>query len=330
MTCVETCGSLGVYTAVAVEESDLVNCSPATFDANSERYEILREDIRYTDNLLGGNGMTGTIDSIGNHLRYGARVVAGSITMEVGPNELANWLPRILGNTASPPTYTTDEVFDLKPFDIMIRRDQATVIYRRCSVSSATFTSSASIGGEEQLMRMTLNVIGYEEHDSLWPATPPALPTGTRLYWLLGDGKLEMTPTGGSAKEYYFDAFSLRIDNNLIPKLRNFLSVTCVQSQGRKIRLRVRTPYTGSGSLDTHDDLYINAFAGGAVLSFLGTKNLSGQTGSAYETVITLPDVRQTRMTPSTSGRGEIPLSVDLEAYRTSTTEPISISNAVS
>ena len=329
MTCVETCGSLGVYTAVAVEDSDLVDCNPATFDANSERYEILREDIRYTDNLLGGNGLTGTIDSISNHLRYGARVVVGSITLEVGPNELANWLPRILGNAAAGNVYTTDEVFDLKPFDIMIRRDQATVIYRRCSVRSATFTSSASIGGEEQLMRMTLEIIGYEEHDSAWPNPEPPLPTGARLYWLLGDGKLEMTPTGGSLTEYYFDAFSMRIDNNLVPKLRNFLSVTCVQSQGRKIRLRLRTPYTGSGSLDTHDALYINAFAGQAVLSFLGTKNLAGQTGSTYQTVITMPDVRQTRITPSTSGRGEIPLSVDLEAYRGASTEPITITNVV-
>ena len=45
---------------------------------------------------------------------------------------------------------------------------------------------------------------------------------------------------------------------------------------------------------------------------------------------ITLPDLRQTRVTPATGGPGEIPLSLDLEAYRVggaSPTEPISIVN---
>ena len=326
MTCIDTCGSQGVYTSLLVEESDLANCNPATFDTSSERYEILSESIRFTDNLLGGNGLTGTIDKIGNHTRHGARVVVGEFSLEVGPYELDNWLPRILGKAASGSTFTTDETFDLLPFDIMLKRDQGTVTYRRCSVSAATLTSTASIGGAEQVTRLTLRVLGYEEHDTTYPATPPSLPTEERLYWLLGDGKLEMTPEGGSLTEYYFDAFSLRIDNNLTPKTRNFLSVTCVQTNGRQIRLRVRTPYTSS----SHTNLYINDFKGQGVLSFLGSKN--PEVPSAYSTVITLPELRQTRITPNTAGRGEIPLSLDLEAYRSAsasgTIEPITITNA--
>lgn len=327
MTCIDTCGSLGIYTSVAVEDSN-ADCTLATFDSSSERYEILSESISYSDKLLGGNGLTGTLDSIGNHLRHGARVVAGSMVMEVGPNELAAWLPRILGNDASGTTYATDETFDLKPFDIMIKRDQGTVTYRQCSVASATFTSSASIGGQEQLVRMTLQIIGHEEHDTTWPSPGPSLPSTDRLYWLLGDGKLEMTPASGEpgagvAVEYYFDAFSLRIDNNLVPKARNFLEVTCIQSNGRKIRLQVRTPYTSS----SHTNLYINDFKGSGVLSFLGSKN--PETPSSYSTVMTLADLRQTRITPSTAGRQEIPLALVLEAFRTSSAEPLSVVNAV-
>lgn len=322
MTCIDTCGSQGVYTSMLVEESDLVDCDPADFSATSERYEILSESIRFTDTLLGGNGLTGTIDKIGNHTRHGARIVVGQFSLEVGPYELTNWLPRILGNSASGTTFTTDETFDLRPFDIMLKRDQGTVTYRRCSVNSATLTSTASIGGAEQVMRLTLQVMGYEEHDDTYPGSPPSLPSESRLYWLLGDGKLEMTPTGGSLTEYYFDAFSLRIDNNLTPKTRNFLSVTCVQTNGRTIRLRVRTPYTSS----SHTNLYINDFKGQGVLSFLGSKN--PEVPSTYSTVITLPELRQTRITPNTAGRGEIPLSLDLEAYRTSSAEPITITNA--
>ena len=328
MTCdpqaVNVCGSMGVYTALLVEDSN-TDCTPVTFSSSSERYEILSENIRYTDTLLGGEGLTGTIDTIGNHLRHGTRVVAGSIVMEVGPYELDHWLPRILGNAAAGTSFTTDETFDLLPFDIIIKRDQGVAQYRQCSVSSATFTSTASIGGQGQVMRMTLQIIGHEEHDGGWPATPPALPTAERLYWLLGDGKLEMTQTGGSQVEYYFDSFSLRIDNNLQPKTRNFLKVVCIQSTGRQIRLRVRTPYTTA----SHTNLYINDFKGSGILSFLGgqANHNNMEVDALYTTVMTLADLRQTRITPNTSGPAEIPLSLDLEAYRTGSSEPIAITN---
>ena len=339
MTCdplaVDVCGSMGIYTAMAIEDSN-ADCTFATMDASSERYEIISENIRYTDKLLGGEGLTGTLDSMGNHTRHGTRIVAGSIVMEVGAYALDKWLPRILGNPAASTVFTTDEVFDLLPFDIMLRRDQGTVQYRACSVSSATFTSTASIGGQGQVMRMTLQIIGHEERTDTWPATPPPLPSGERLYWLLGDGKLVMTAAPdtepaaiiGSPLEYYFDSFSLRIDNNLRPKTRNFLKVVCIQSSGRKIRLRVRTPYTSA----SHTNLYINFFKGGGVLSFLGGQlpHNNMEVDVLYTTVITLPDLRQTRVTPSTSGPSEIPLSLDLEAYRVggaSPAEPIHIVN---
>ena len=86
MTCEpDTLGSVGVFTSMLVENSDTTDpCDVATFDANSERYEILQENIRYTDVLLGGNGLTGTIDRTGIHTRHGARVVTGQFTLEVG------------------------------------------------------------------------------------------------------------------------------------------------------------------------------------------------------------------------------------------------------
>ena len=333
----EVRGSMGVYTGVLVANSN-ADCTPVTFGSGAERYEILSENIRYTDILLGGEGLTGLIDTIGNHLRHGTRVVAGSITMEVGAYELDHWLPRILGNPGGGGTYSTDEEFDLLPFDIIIKRDQGVAQYRQCSVSSATFTSTASVSGQEQVMRLTMQIIGHEEHDTTsavpsagWPAEAnvPALPSEERLYWLLGDGKLDMTPEGGSSDEYYFDAFSLRIDNNLVPKTRNFLKVVAVQSRGRQIRLRVRSPYTAS----MHSNFYIDDFKGSGTLSFLGgqANHNNMEVDAQYQTIFSFADLRQTRITPSTNGRGEIPLSLDMEAYRvggTSPVEPLVITNA--
>jgi hypothetical protein len=315
-----------------VEDSDLVDCNPATFDANSERYEILAENVQYTDVTLGGNGLTGGIDPIFAHLRPGTRVVFGRILMEVGPTELDFWLPRILGNDPTPATdpqeYTTSEVFDLKPFDIMMQRDQGTVIYRHLAVQSAVLRARASIEGDEQIMQLGINVIGYEEHDGtgLWPDPEPALPTDVRLYWLLGDGTLTLdTDNPNAQEEYYFDAFNLLFNNNLQPLVRNFLRITCLQSRGRDIRLQTSTPYTS----DSHSKLYINRFAGAGVLKFQGTKNLSGTAQSTYETIFTFPNLYQTRRTPQTSGPGEIPLSLDLQAYRDGANEPIVITNTV-
>jgi hypothetical protein len=306
-----------------VENSDAVDCDPVTFDGSSERYEIIAESIRYSDKLVGSRGLTGTIHKIKNHLRSGTRVVTGQILLEVGPNELAAWLPRILGNAAAGTTYTTSTTFSTRPFDIFVRRDQGDAYYRNCVVNAATLRSRSSIGnGEQQVMTLMLDILGFEEHlDQTWPVTEPALPTSNRLYWLHGDGKLTLAGT-----EYYFDAFNLTVNNNLIPYTRNHLQLTCLQSGGQHINLSMPTPLTAAA----YTAYYETRFEGAAVVSFLGTKNLTGVTpGSAYNTTITMSNVIQERKTPSTSGMGEIPLVLDLEAYRSGTTEPISIVNAI-
>lgn len=318
-----TCGSLGTYSAMLVENSDTTDpCDPATFDVNSERYEILYESLQYTDVLLGGRGINGTLDKIGIHTRHGARIVTGQVVMEVGPVELDAWLPRILGNDEDPTdTFATDITFDVKPFDIMLKRDLGTVIYRHCGVRSAMFSSRASIAGEEQVVRMVLDIVGYEEHDATYPASPPPLPSSPRLYWLIGDSQL-LLDTPGDDQEYYFDAFNLRINNKLVVKPRNFLRATCMQAAGeRQFELRVSTPYTA----DSHTNLYINSFTGQGQLKFLSSK--SPETPAAYSTTFNFPELRSTRRTPNVRGRGEIPLSLDLEAYRTSADEPLTVTN---
>ena len=195
-------------------------------------------------------------------------------------------------------------------------------MYRHCGVRSAVLNAAASISGPEQVMKLTIDILGFEEHDVAYPQAPPALPTQDRLYWLLGDGQLQLTPAGGSQTEYYFDSFSLRIDNGLTPVLRNFLNVTALQSRGREIMLRASTPYTAS----SHSDLYIDFFKGNGTLSFLSSK--SPETPASYSTVISLNDLRSTRRTPNAAGPGEVPLFIDMKAHRSGTNEPITVTNA--
>lgn len=315
----DTLGSVGVFSSMLVENSNTSDpCDVAVFNANSERYEILAENIRYTDVLLGGNGLTGTIDRTGIHTRHGARVVTGQFTLEVGPYEIASWFPRILGGSE----LSTAETFNLNPFDIMLKRDQGTVIYRHCGVRSAVLNAASSVSGPEQVLRLTIDILGFEEHSATYPDPAPVLPSTDRLYWLIGDGQLLLNPTNGSQGEYYFDSFSLRIDNNLTPILRNFLNVTALQSRGREITLRASTPYTAA----SHTALYIDYFEGSGILQFLASK--SDETPLTYSTVINLNDLRSTRRTPNATGPGEIPLFLDMKAHRQGSTEPLTMTNA--
>ena len=331
--CLGVAGSYGINTAVAVEPSDVSPpCDPAVFDDNSERYEILSERIVYVDNVVGSRGLTGTLDPIANHLRPGARVVMGQMLMEVGPYELANWLPRILGNDASGTTYTTTTDHELKPFDVLIKRDINTLLYRHCVVSSAMFQGREGTldNPEQQVVRMGLSFIGVEEHcldtavtpaPLAWPDPEPSLPVDQRLFWLHGDSQLEMdNPT---ATAYPIDAFNLMIDNKLVYKTRNTLRVNTMRSSGREIRLQTPTPYTA----DTHSKYYCDRFDGRGRLHFKGTKNLAGGAEEDWITQFEFPRLYQTLKTPTAAGRGEMPLALDLTAYRTATTEPIIITN---
>ena len=344
----KTLGSVGVFTSMLVEPSDTTDpCIPATFDSSSERYEILGENIKFTDVLLGGNGFTGTIDRTAVHTRHGARLVVGQFVMEVGPYELAGWLPRIFGTPASGTTYSMNEEFDLTPFDIMMKRDQATVIYRHCGVRAATFNAVSSVGGPEQVLRMTIEIVGFEEHDATFPGTPPVLPSSDRLYWLLGDGQLmlQADPTASvpspQNQEWYFDSVSLRIDNKLAPMLRNFHHVTAIQSRGREVTLRASLPYdngVNANNNGSHTPLYINAFKGNGTLSFLSTKSDElNEIHPNYSTVISLNDLRSIRKTPNATGPGEVPLFIDMKAHRAGgataqdpSIPPISVVNVVS
>lgn len=333
--CLNNDASLGAYFRMAVEPSDLNTCVPATFDGSSERYEILSENIRYTDTVVGSNGLTGTMDRIANHLRPGTRLVFGRMVMEVGPNELSKWLPRILGNTGEIDgiTYTTDIEHSLIPFDILMQRDQGTVIYRHCVVSRAMFQGAQARqdNPEAQVIRMVLDIVGAEEHGRIgaslvqWPTPGPTLPATQRLFWLFGDSELllQLANPPADPANLPIDQFNLLIDNNLQYKTRNNINISFMRGGERVIRLQAETPYT----VLSHPELYLDRFDGTGSIKLRGDKNLAGELEEPWLTEFEFPRLYSQRVTPATRGRSEIMLTLDLTAYRTSTDEPIIITN---
>ena len=327
--CADSCGAIGSNFRMLVEPSIVVPpCIPATFDASSIRFEIIGENISYSDVVVGSRGLTGTMDPIANHLRGGARIVEGNIKMEVGVNELEFWLPKVLGGGAKAGNnWSTAPAFTAVPVDIMMDREAGVVIYRHCVVNSCVFEAedAQEDDPETQVLTMTLNMIGIEEHDSTWPGTAPSLPTTQRLFWLFGDSDLQLEePTASTS--YAMDWFKLQIDNMILPKTRNNLIVTCLQSRGRRIRFAAGTPYTTG----THADYYISRYDDSGVLTFLGTKNMTGlQHEEDNVTTFTFARLFQKRQTPNVGGRAEVPLNLDMTAYRTATEEPLVVTNFI-
>lgn len=329
--CADACGSIGSNFRMLVEPSDTdAPCDVATFGGSSTRFEILKENLAYTDSTIGSKGLTGTLDPIANHLRAGSRIVYGNIAMEVGPNELEFWLPKILGNsTKSANNWSTGEQFELVPVDILVDREGGQVIYRHCIVAQCVIagTTASQQDPDRQVIKMVMTMIGLEEHDSSWPGDAPALPSDPRLFWLFGDSDL-LLEVPSADTSYNMDSFNLSINNMVTPKTRNHLQVTCLRSEGRDIRLGMTIPYTA----ESHAELYIgnpDRYDNSGILTFLGTKNLLGLIGEDMETTFTFDRLYQTRQTPSTPGKAEIPLSLDFRAYRTVAAEPLVVTNII-
>lgn len=327
--CADACGAVGTNFRMAVAASDVLadpTCDPIVFDNTHKRFEILAENIEYTDVTVGSRGLTGSLDPINNHLRPGARVVKGTILMEVGPDAIEFWAPKIVGNsTKSVNFWSTNPEFEMLPVDLLMDRESGVYIYRHCAVTRAIFRGQEATerDPDAQIITLSLSFIGLEEHVGAWPVPEPTPVADTIPLWLFGDATLDLDGT-----QFPFNNFVLTIDNQIMPKMRNFLQVSCLRSYGRTIRLTTELPYT----IGSDAAAYAIKFEGPATLQFDGSKNLVGPPALPGETGYThfhMPNAYQTRKTPTTRGRQELGHQINLQAYRTTSTEPFAIENLV-
>jgi hypothetical protein len=307
------CGAEGAFAAIAVEAAG------GTFDASSERYEFLAENIALRDRVVRGMGVTGDLDLIASHLREGAAFVYGQLLMNVTPKELENWLPRILGGLKSGSTHSPGNT--LPKFDMLIKRDTATHKYTDCLVASAQFSAETSIGGDDaddepSLIQLLLTIMGKDETSGTWPASPPPIDELNKMYWIAADSTLTLMSTA-----YPMDSFRLVINNMLKPKIRNELRPVCIQSQGRIVQFAPVIPASAAAVTA----LYNTRPSGAASLAFSGAKYLDEED---YATTFTMLNVFGQKVTPATKGRQEIPLQLNMTAYKSGTDASISILNS--
>jgi hypothetical protein len=204
---------------------------------------------------------------------------------------------------------------------MLIKRDTATHKYTDCLVASAQFSAETSIGGDDaddepSLIQLLLTIMGKDETSGTWPASPPPIDELNKMYWIAADSTLTLMSTA-----YPMDSFRLVINNMLKPKIRNELRPVCIQSQGRIVQFAPVIPASAAAVTA----LYNTRPSGAASLAFSGAKYLDEED---YATTFTMLNVFGQKVTPATKGRQEIPLQLNMTAYKSGTDASISILNS--
>jgi hypothetical protein len=306
------CGSFGINSKLGFAPSGPIDAAPV---APTSRLEILGENFVYSDQIIGGRGLNGSVNEITAHLRQGQRMVSGGFVCEVGPNELAPFIRAICGNTAAD---QTKESFDQVPFDFTIGRDLVTHAYRYCIPQQVVIRGRSNPEDpEDQILQMAMQFMGVEEHTATFPGGL-ALPDTDRLYWLIGDSKLEV-----GSDDFPIIGFDITIRNRLQPLFRNQLKPGCFRMLGRRITIEVQVPYSSASAAalfgaNEETDLTLS----------LVSDNLPDDF-SDYSTVVNFPSVRRTDKQATTQGRGEIPLVATFSAYQKGSGTTMSITNEI-
>lgn len=242
--------------------------------------DLISGDVGLQEALVNGTGVRGTRSRHKSRTRKGLRRPTGSITIEPNVDELAFWLPYILGGTPSGTSYPLGE--SLASFICVKDVIDKVFTYSGCKVSSATFRSSQ--GGPLQL---TLNIEGVDEAVGN-AGTFPVIELGEAAPFVHHDGAFVVNSISGRT---FFD-FELTIDNLLDgERFGNSPTRTALNPTDRNITLGLTPPYGGN------HDMY-NLLETGVPITATFT---NGTVSLAFS----MPFVQVPRNTPLIAGKAE-------------------------
>jgi hypothetical protein len=306
-----TCAAQGVFGKILIEPKTAEGDADPTFDNLSERYTFMYETMAANRKLNGTRSIVGTRSQYQTQLSKEPFTPMGMLGMQPGPLDLDLLLPRILGEAESTDVFALAETLPI--FDMLIHRDNGVFHYKNNRVNQALFQGRSDAGEDEgNIVSLGMHIIGMDEVDTTaWPGSIPAVPVSARnAPYIFSQGVLTI---GGT--EYPIDEFKLSINNQLQVRHRNSLKPTCVFSAGREINLELRSPFT-EAAYDMMWSLYSTSAS--ATLVF---------TNGNMDTTFTFPALRSMIDTPSVRGKGEIPLSIKLQAFRTASDLELQITN---
>lgn len=301
-----TCAAMGAMSKLIVEGGS----APRTFDSNSERYPILAEKIIASRPYQGKRRITGDRALYSDSVREHSRLIRGAFVIHASPYDMTQWLPRVLWGSGYSLGDTAPE------FDILIDRENGIFRYTDCICDRITLRSATESGGEpqnEELLEAIIYLFAKDEqiNTTAWPSPEPALDlSGNKVPYNHAEGALTINGNNTNFKD-----FSLTIDNRVVPLFYNSLTASCFRSYGREITLQATVPFTAT----TIDDA-VAALTTGVAGSLAFTNGL-------MSTSFTFPHLRNKYETPSVSGKGEIPLNLTLEAFRTAASAEVTVAN---
>lgn len=295
MTSICDCGSQGGLSELCI----VVGSTTTRFDFVVENIG-LKNPQGDGEAIVGNQGITGSLDLFADHIRKSIAWVEGSIIMNMSAKELDVWLPLILRGSEVSDTHSPGL---LSPsFDVIVKRDQGTFKYTGCQVDKFLMTARA-IQDEPSLVTMVISIIGKDEEQATWPNPAPARLATDNLYWLMADSTLTL-----NSNEYSFESFNFLYDNMLTPLIRNSLRPVCIRSEGRRVRMQPQLPMCSN----TLTNLYWTPLDAAGSLNFQSSKNLGN---SNTQTNFQFGRLYGPKITPSTRGKSETYLQLDLESY---------------
>jgi hypothetical protein len=254
-------------------------------------------------------GLRGTRSHQALDTRLGPYTVGGRLMLEPTPEDLAIWLPRILGAAPSGATYNLAE--SLPSFTLAIDRVAKVFTYAGCKVDRATL--SGSQGG---LLRLALDVVAQSEAVGA-AGTFPALTAGVSQPYIFSDLKLTLAAAEREVKD-----FELVIDNGLITdRFMNSVVIVNAPEGDRTITLRTTHAWASANT-----DLYAQALAGAAGTLEL-TNALGGTPPDGYRTTFSFATLQVPARSPSVPGRDELLLNLEMTARRVGTTPELTVTH---
>lgn len=312
------CAAFGSYTKVIVEGGS----TPRTFDASSERLGILMETMQVIQPIQGRRRITGDLSQHSSAIRPHSYLVSGALVFQAGAADLHNWLPRVMCKTPTTAvgadTYGMGTAFDSYIFDLLITRENGVFRYTDCQVNKIVLRSRTEMGQQpqnEELLEVIVYIYGKTEtlNATAWPDPEPALVLdGAYSPYAHWEGAF--TVNSNATK---FRSFELTIDNRLRPIWYDSITPECFRSEGRLVTMKTDNPFTTTTIADAKTLLNTGA-AGSLVFT---------HSDDSFSTSFSFAHLRNNYKTPTTAGRGEIPLELNLEAFKTSGADELVVVN---
>jgi len=267
--------------------------------------DLVSESIKKTGSIINASGLRGIRAHVVERTRTGPYTVGGDITLHPSAADLDVLLPYIMGADESTDTFAFGETLASHEFAFLKDLGPKRALYDGCAVNRATFRASSG-----NPLELVLNVIGKTEtiSDTAFPSITPGV-TSAHAPYTFEEGVLTLVSSTRTMMD-----FELVIDNVVVPRFSNSTTATDTPTTDQIVTLKTTNPYTSSET-----DLYAQALA--------GTTGTLVFTNGGLSLTFTFAKLQVPDNTPVVSGRGEIPLVLEMTARKSGSTEALEITS---